>query len=561
MADSMLILDRIYEHEERRRDEVFLIQPIGGGRVAEFTWGAVLGEARRMAAHLKSRGLEPGSSVAMLAKNSAHFFMVELAVWMAGCTTVAIFPTERAQNVRYVIEHSDARLLFVGKLDTWQDQSSAIPSGLPCIALPLAPDTGFESWESIVGRTEPLGGRPMRDANDIAMLLYTSGSTGEPKGVMQNFGTLTRTSELRVHMNHELGLLPADVEWRVLSYLPLAHVYERAAIECYALFAGGGRVYFTESLSSFMEDLKRARPTLFVSVPRLWLKFQQAVFQSIPAATLDALLDDPVAGPAVARRVLASLGFEDVRCAITGSAPMPPALVAWYRRLGLNLLEGYAMTEDFCYSHLGAASHATPGFVGIPCPGVEVRLDADGEILLKSPGRMVGYYKRPELSAACFTADGFFRTGDLGERNPDGELKITGRVKDLFKTAKGKYVAPVPIENMLNAHPLVEQCIVAGMGQLAPFAVVVLAETLRPRLSDTEVLAQVETQLCQLHRDTNEKLAQYERLRMLVVAREPWSVDNGCLTPTLKIKRSSIEALLSAQVDAWYRREGPVLWA
>jgi len=495
MADSMLILDRIYEHEERRRDEVFLIQPIGGGRVAEFTWGAVLGEARRMAAHLKSRGLEPGSSVAMLAKNSAHFFMVELAVWMAGCTTVAIFPTERAQNVRYVIEHSDARLLFVGKLDTWQDQSSAIPSGLPCIALPLAPDTGFESWESIVGRTEPLGGRPMRDANDIAMLLYTSGSTGEPKGVMQNFGTLTRTSELRVHMNHELGLLPADVEWRVLSYLPLAHVYERAAIECYALFAGGGRVYFTESLSSFMEDLKRARPTLFVSVPRLWLKFQQAVFQSIPAATLDALLDDPVAGPAVARRVLASLGFEDVRCAITGSAPMPPALVAWYRRLGLNLLEGYAMTEDFCYSHLGA------------------------------------------------------------------ELKIPGRVKDLFKTAKGKYVAPVPIENMLNAHPLVEQCIVAGMGQLAPFAVVVLAETLRPRLSDTEVLAQVETQLCQLHRDTNEKLAQYERLRMLVVAREPWSVDNGCLTPTLKIKRSSIEALLSAQVDAWYRREGPVLWA
>jgi long-chain acyl-CoA synthetase len=556
----MLILDRIYEHEERGRDQVLLIQPIGAGRVVEYTWGMVLGEARRMAAHLKSLGLKPGSSVAMLAKNSAHFFMVELAVWMAGGTTVAIFPTERAQNVRYVIEHSDARLLFVGKLDTWQEQSAAIPAGLPCIALPLAPDTGFESWESVVGRTEPLGGRPTRDANDIAMLLYTSGSTGEPKGVMHDFGTVTRVSELRVKMNLDLGLIPVDVECRVLSYLPLAHVYERAAIECYTLFEGGGRVYFTESLSSFMEDLKRARPTLFVSVPRLWLKFQQAVFQSIPAATLDALLDDPAARPAVAHRVLASLGFDEVRCAITGSAPVPPEVVAWYRRIGLNLLEGYAMTEDFCYSHVGTPAQSTPGCVGIPCPGVEVRIE-DGEILLKSPGCMVGYYKRPELTGACFTADGFFRTGDLGERNPDGQLKITGRVKDLFKTAKGKYVAPVPIENMLNAHPLIEQSIVAGMGQLAPFAVVVLAETLRPRLNDVEVLAQVETQLYELHRDTNEKLAHYERLRMIVVAREPWSVDNGCLTPTLKIKRSSIESLLSTQVEGWYRREGPVLWA
>ena len=559
MATSRLILDYIYDHEAARADSVFLTQPVGNGEVVDYSWARTLDQARRMATHLKSLGLAPGARIAMLAKNSAHFFMAELAIWMAGGTTVAIFPTESADNVRYVLEHSEASLLFVGKLDTWATQAGAVPAGLPCIALPLAPRTGFETWDAIVARTAPLGGRPARDGGDIAMLLYTSGSTGQPKGVMQSFQSITRAAE---GFDRDAASREGeDRAYRVLSYLPLAHAYERACVECIALVSGKGRVFFTESLATFMDDLKRARPTLFVSVPRLWAKFRQGVLATMPAQQLDALLDNPATAAAVGRKVLASLGLDEVTRAASGSAPIPAELIAWYRRLGLNLREGYAMTEDFCYSHRSTDAANAPGHVGVPYPEVQVRIDDDGEILIKSPGQMSGYYKRPDLDAECFTDDGFFRTGDLGERNPDGLLKLTGRKKELFKTAKGKYVAPAPIENQLNVHPMIELAMVSGVGQPAPYAVVVLDEMLRPKIDDPAVRARVDGELGRLLHDVNQGLAAHERLHVLVVARDPWSIENGCLTPTMKIKRSRIEATVAAQVDAWYGAPGPVLWA
>ena len=538
---------------------MFLTQPVGGGHVIDYTWDQMLDHSRRMAAHLKSLGFPPGARIAMLARNSAHFFMAELAIWMAGGTTVAIFPTETADNVRFVLEHSEASLLFVGKLDAWDLQRSAVLPGLPCITLPLAPETGFETWDAIVARTAPLPGRPRRAAEELAMLLYTSGSTGQPKGVMQNFGSITRATECSV--NDPNLQLPEGVERRVLSYLPLAHAYERAVVECRALVSGRARLFFSESLATFMDDLKRARPTVFFSVPRLWLKFQQAVHVGMPAAQLDALLDDPATRDAVGRKVLAGLGLDETRMAFSGSAPISPALLDWYRRLGLEMLEGYSMTEDFVYSHSSTPEKNAPGHVGVARPGVQVRISPEGEILIKSPGQLVGYYKRPDLNAECFTEDGFFRTGDMGELRPDGQLKLTGRMKELFKTAKGKYVAPAPIENRLLAHPMLELAMVLGVGQSAPYAVVVLAEALRPQVGDAVVRARVEAQLGKLLDDVNQDLASHERLRMLVVAREPWTMENGQLTPTMKIKRSRIEASVAPHVEAWYGQSGAVLWA
>jgi long-subunit acyl-CoA synthetase (AMP-forming) len=218
------------------------------------------------------------------------------------------------------------------------------------------------------------------------------------------------------------------------------------------------------------------------------------------------------------------------------------------------------MTEDTAYSHTSSEGLNAPGYVGAPLPGVEVRLSPDGEILIKSPGQFSGYYKQPELTAASFTEDGFFRTGDLGECRPDGLLKITGRAKELFKTDKGKYVAPAPIENRLNVHPMIELSLVSGVGRPAAYGLVVLAEDVRARVGDAEFRRRVEDELAALLQQVNGELADYERVRMLVVVPEPWTIEDGCLTPTMKVRRAAIEARVASQLDAWYASDRPVLW-
>ncbi|MDP2008476.1 MAG: AMP-binding protein [Rubrivivax sp.] len=559
MTTDQLILDYVYKHESELADRVLLTQPVGGGKVVDLTWAQAVDQSRRVAAHLKGLGFAPGARIAMLSKNCAHFIVAELAIWMAGYTTVAIFPTETAETVRYVLEHSESSLLLVGKLDSWPQQQPGVPAGLPCIAMPLAPKTDFETWDAIVARTAPLAGQPARKATDLAMLMYTSGSTGTPKGVMISFEGITRAGEGIVDdTRHHIG---KDTECRMLSYLPLAHSFERSWVEVQALVDGHIHLFFAESLDTFVQDLQRARPVLFISVPRLWLKFQQGVFAKMPPAKLDRLLSIPLLGGIVARKIRKGLGLDQVLRAGSGSAPIPPALITWYRRIGLPLYEGYGMTEDNSYSCSSNEQHNAPGYVGVTMPGVQVRISPEGEILIKSPGRMVGYYKQPELSAESFTEDGFFHTGDLGELRADGLLKITGRAKEIFKTAKGKYVAPAPIENLLNAHPMIELSLVSGVGQASAYAIVLLAESLRPRQQEPGLRKQVQADLGLLLDDVNRQIPDYQQLRMIIVASEPWSIENGCLTPTMKIRRARIETAVAPLVERWYAERQKVQWA
>ena len=557
MSENRLMLDYIQDHETNLRNRVFMTQPIGNNEVVDYTWGQTVDQARRMAAYLQSQGFPRGSRIAILSKNCAHFIMAEVAIWMAGYTTVAIFPTETAETINYVLTHSEASLLFVGKLDTWPHQQPGVPKGLPCVAFPLAPKTEFDTWDAIVARTAPLQGRLSRNADELAMLIYTSGSTGTPKGVMITMEAFTRAGE---GSSAVVQRLVGGSDNRMLSYLPLAHSFERTWAEAASLVHGGMHLYFAESLDTFLQDLQRARPTLFLSVPRLWLKFQQGVFAKMPPAKLDRLLGIPILGKIVAKKVRAGLGLDQVKLAGSGSAPIPPGLIDWYRRIGLPLYEGYGMTEDSSYSHVSNEQHNAPGYVGVPLPGVQVKLSPEGEILIKSPGQCSGYYKQPELTAASFTEDGFFRTGDLGERTPDGLLKLTGRAKELFKTAKGKYVAPAPIENRINAHPMVELSLVSGVGQPAAYAMVILAEHLRPRMKEAELRAQVEKEMHQLLQEINAAVSDHEQLHMIVVAQDPWSIENGFLTPTMKVRRGRIEKAMEPHVESWYATKRRVHW-
>jgi long-chain acyl-CoA synthetase len=545
-----LLLERVFRWERERANDLYMVQPLGGGEVRSYTWAEAIGEARRMAAHLRSLDFAPGTSIAILAKNSSHFMMFDLAVWMAGHVSVPLYPTVTADTIKYCIEHCDAKAIFVGKLDEWEKQKSGVPAHLHRIACALSPKVGadFQMWEDIVAKTEPLGGNPVRKPEDIATIIYTSGSTGVPKGVVHDFAGIAAAVKGAVD---SFGLKPDD---RVISYLPLAHAFERTVIET-ASFVSGFQVYFAESLETFVKDIQRCRPTIFHSVPRLWLKFQAGVHSKMPAKRLKLLLSLPIVSGLVRKKVLTGLGLEQSRAAITGSAPIPAELVAWYRSLGLELCEGYAMSENFSYSHFNRPGNAVPGTVGQPAPDVECKLGDDGEVLVKSPASMVGYYREPEMTKESFTDDGFLKTGDRGVIDKDGRLRIVGRTKEIFKTSKGKYIAPAPIESALQATGLVELACVTGTGLPQPVAVISLAEALRPKITSDAGRTEIDGQLRQLLTNVNGGLPGHEKLDRLYIAKDAWTIENGMLTPTMKIKRSTLDARYGAHI----KEEGPEL--
>ena len=554
MAEPRLTLDDAYRWEANAPDQLWMTQPIGDGKLETYTWSQAMDQVRRMAAHLQSLGLEPGSKIGMISKNCAHFILADLAIWMAGHVSVALYPTLNADTIDYILDHSDSKLLFVGKLDGFSEIQKGIPKDMPCISFPLAPPNDYEQWDSIIAKTEPLQGNPRRKPDELAIVVYTSGSTGRPKGVMHSFGAIAAS------VDGAESIFQATAKDRVLSYLPLAHVFERFCIEAQG-FRTGMQIFFAESLDTFVADLNRANPTIFISVPRLWLKFQLGVFHKLPPDKLGRLLRIPLLNRVIKKKVLTGLGLQHVRLAASGSAPIPPDLIQWYRDLGLELLEGYGMSEDFAYSHATIPGKGRVGYVGSPMPGVDVKISDEGEILIKSPGNMMGYYKQPEMTAECYTEDGYFKTGDRGERDEEGRLKITGRVKELFKTSKGKYVAPVPIENLLNNHSEVELSCVTGSGNPQPYALILPAEELRPKLANGGAERErFEAELNALLDSVNKEVEAFERLQFLVVVKEPWLIENGYLTPTMKLKRAKIEDTYGPQSDSWYSAGQRVVW-
>ena len=561
---SKLALQRLYHWEQSSPSQVVLTQPMGGGTVSTFTWAQVMDGSRRMAAHLKAQGLQPGERVALISKNTAWWLMADFAIWLAGGVSVPLYPTLAADTIRQILTHSEARWLFIGKLDGWAGMrpgvEAAVKTGLVCIRMPLASPlaempAGTDDWEAIAARTPPLAGNPVRDGDELATIMYTSGTTGAPKGVMHSFGTFAWSIEAG------LKRLVVNQHTRMLSYLPLSHVAERTLVE-HGMLATSMQVFFADSLETFTQDLQRARPTAFFSVPRLWVKFQQGVASKMPPAKLDRLLKIPIVRGIVRKKILGALGLDQCEFAAGGAAPMPPALLNWYARLGLPIVEVYGMTENCGVSHATLPGVQRPGTVGPAYDGVACKIDpANGEILVKSEGLMLGYYKEPELTREAFTPDGWLHTGDKGSIDAEGNLKITGRVKDLFKTSKGKYVAPAPIEDKLVMHGAVEACCVTGANLGQPLAVVMLNADAIASTRDAAGRDALVDSLGAHLKAINGGLDPHERLDCLIVVTEPWTVDNGFITPTFKVKRNRVEEIYGARYADWEGSRKPVVWA
>ena len=550
-AEDALPLQRVYGWERQRPNRPFLTQPLSDG-LREWSWAQAMGEVRRMAAWLASQDWPTGSRIVILSKNCAYWMMSELAIWMAGHVSVPIYPSLTAGSVRKLLEHCEPVACFIGGVEDKTVADDGIPSGVLRVRFPTAPEFDALTWDSIVAETAPMTASPVRASGELATIIYTSGTTGTPKGVMHRFAAFSYFVAAGVRVFGE------GYDDRMLSYLPLAHIAERALVEACAFYLGF-HVFFVKSVETFRADLRRARPTIFFSVPRLFVKFQQGVLAKVPQQKLDRYLKTPVLGRIVRRRILTELGLDKVRLAASGGAPLPVSTLTWFRSIGLNLVEGYGMTETGI-THTPREGRCHPGFVGDAAPGVETRIDDNGEVLVRSPMNMIGYYKDPEGTRAAFTEDGFFRTGDLGELDADGWLRIIGRVKEQFKTSKGKYVSPTPIEKLLSAHPGIEACCVTGAGMSHPFALVLLAQETRDSISTPEGRRSVELSLEDLLDRVNAQLEAHERLSFLVVTPGPWTIANGLLTPTMKLKRNVLDLTYSKYFGEWTTASGPIVW-
>jgi long-chain acyl-CoA synthetase len=526
--------------------KTFLRQPVN--RVfKEYTFQEADEEIRKIASALKGMGLSNGSHVALLSKNCAHWIMADLAIMMAGCISIPIYPTLSAESIHEILVHSESKAIIVGKLDDYNQQKSGIPE-IPIIGVELYDIKEQHGWDELVASNQALKGLTDLKHEDLITIMYTSGTTGNPKGVMHtvgNFNTLTNTAV-------EVIKLPKQP--RYFSYLPMTHIAERAGVELSAIYRGAS-VSFPESLATFAEDLASVQPETFFGVPRIWQKFQEKILEKMPQEKLDRLIGLPILGNFIKKKIRKKLGLNASLVNFSGAAPIAISLQRWYAKLGIEINQAYGMTEDCILSHFNLPGANKFGTVGRPLPGVISKLSEEGEILIKSDCLMVGYFKEPEKTAEMFTDDGFLRTGDIGEFNHDGYLSITGRIKDQFKTDKGKYISPAPIELELLKNGDIDQVCIVGTGIPQPIALVVVSE-----LGKSKSKAILEQSLMGTVNELNPRLESFEKIAKVIIMVEDWSVDNGLLTPTLKVKRNRVEAIHKDRYGQWFDSKEKVVY-
>ncbi|MEM6804147.1 MAG: AMP-binding protein [Bacteroidota bacterium] len=543
-------LELFYKWEKAQPEAVYLRQPLNG-QWTDYTWAEVGHQARRMAAALRAMNLPHQSKIGMISKNCAHWIICDLAIKMSGHVSVPFYPNLTAEQLEQLLEHSEAKVLFVGKLDDVDAVYNGVADGIRCISFAISIADRFEKWDDIIARHEPAAEDYVPDLDDLETIVYTSGTTGTPKGVMQKYYTNCVGNEPTL----KLTKFDQIKDPTYFSYLPLNHVAERAVVEN-GSFLTGGVIYFVESLDTFADNLRTARPTVFLAVPRIWTKFQMGILDKMPQEKLDRLLKIPIISSLVKRKIQKGLGLDRAEWMLSGAAPISASTIEWFKKIGLRISEGYGMTENSAICTVNPRDGIKVGTVGKPYPGCELKIDPDTqELLMKADWVMDGYYKNPEATAKVIK-DGWLHTGDMAEITSEGYVKITGRVKDMFKTSKGEYVIPVPMERMFASNTLIEQVCVVGYGLPQPFALVNLSDGARHMDK-----AEVEESLHETLMAVNDSVADYEKINKLVITADLWTVENGLMTPTLKVKRNVMDAHYKVRMEAWYNDgDNPVIW-
>lgn len=570
---------------------IFMTMPNQGSPLT-YSTDSFVTAVDRLSRGLVAKGMAAGDKVALIAHNNrCEWNVLDHAIMQAGGIDVPIYPTMTEDDYVYILNHSESKFCFVSneelyrKVASIQDQVPTLEGIYTFERVEGAPhwaevaeagsDAQQPEVEARAGAVKP---------GDLATIIYTSGTTGRPKGVMLSHNNIVQNV---LHSIPRLPEVEEGVDYRVLSFLPVCHIFERMLHYLYMYV--GAEIHFAESLETIKEDLAASQPTVFTAVPRLLEKFYDGIVAKgtaaggVKAAIFNwalglALKWEPdgqnggwyewqlgLARKLVFSKVKTALGLDNIKAVASGSAALAPRLARFFNAADIPVFEGYGLTETspvISVNTLNAPDMLRVGYVGKLIEGVEVRFMEDGEITVKGHNVMMGYYKDPEKTAEVLK-DGWFHTGDIG-RMDDGFLKITDRKKEMFKTSGGKYVAPQLLENALKASLFIEQVMVIGEGEKHPAAIVVpaadaVAEWCKrhnhtfPGMAgiagDDRIRERIEQDVERLM----EPFAKWERVKVIRLLPEPFTIEAGELTPTLKLKRKPIKARYADVIEGIYR--------
>ena len=520
------LIDYLDHWAQECPDRIWLRETLGENH-RDWSWAEAQRQVRAIAAWQEAHLGSHGRKVGIVSRNRPHWFFADLGTIAAGNVVVPMFTTLARATAEYVMQFTGMEVLFVGETENWNTLKEVLPSSLQLVALPgVELDREHLCWDDIVSAHE-MGQPAYRCAgHDLVSLVFTSGTTGVPKGVMQ-----THQSNI-LPIDRFRGAFGLDEGSRYFSYLPLSHIAERQIVEGSSLMTCG-EVRFNENLGTLFRDLPAARPHVMFGPPRVWEQLQQAIIGKFGSrqAVDEALAADR---DGVGKLVRQSLGLDEAIYLLTAAAPTPPALIEWYEQFGLMLMEGFGQTEAMGLTANERGARKI-GSIGRPVGPVEVRISPEGELQIRADGCSPGYYNMPEKTAETFV-DGWIHTGDKAYIDEDGFIFLTGRVKDYFKTIQGKFVAPTPIENLFAENPYTEQCCLLGRGYSKTVMTCVLSALAQQQDPD-----EVARALAEKVEAINKSIEKHARIGALMMSNEAWTIENEMLTPTLKIRREEVE--------------------
>ncbi len=529
---------RIEEHAATHPDRTWLRER-HGDQFTEYSWQQALDQINAAAAWFEQR-FAAGTNIGLLSKNRPHWFLADMAIIKSGNVTVPLFTTLSREHAEYILDFAEVKALVLGETANWDAVKEVLADGIEIITLPgVDCELPHTEWADILDECAGQSPDHLGDYDDMVSISFTSGTTGVPKGAIQTHRTFLE-SMIRTQLKTEL---PENC--RSFSYLPLAHIAERFVVESLSIILAA-EVTFNESLETLLRDLNEARPHYLFGAPRVWEQMQLGTIASFGSLenynkALAADHDN------VAAAVREKLGLQDAVYLVTGAAPAAPSLLDWFWEIDLPLTEGYGQTEAM--GLIGATKDDNRrGSIGKAVDFVELKIGDNDELLVKADGLSPGYYKRPDKTAELWK-DGWLHTGDKARIDEDGFVFLSGRVKEYFKTIHGKFVAPAPIESDFAACPHVEQLCLLGRGYSKTVMVCVLTAA-AANADPSEVEAGLREQVERI----NEGVYDHARIGAVIVTTEPWTIENGVLTPTLKVRRGEVDERFGEMAETLARQ-------